>query len=917
MVSLVFPYTLSTLCGILNAPGVLNVTADGHARVQVGNNYSTINNYQGLGPYPADLHLKQPDKAAARATFLQKLYTSKYEERKNRNPRRADGTCEWFTSHRVFQHWRNEPSAIIWVSADPGCGKSVLAKHLVDDILPSSASRTTCYFFFKDDFEDQKGSEGALCCLLHQLFTQQPSLLADEFLEDFNWEGDHLFASFGKLWEFLLRATRDYENGEIVCILDALDECVDPSRLVKALTQHYGTRPGNSALKFLVTSRPYLRIQREFQDLKEAQPTIHLSGESEDEVDKIEQEIAICINQRTEDVCKYHQLNLQEKKIIQDELAAVKNRTYLWVHLVFAAIEDAVFLSRDDLHFNIHNLPHTVEEAYNNILRKSHNPRITRKILHIIVAANRPLLLAELGAILAFRKESHRSHKDLERNILPLDRLNTAVREACGLFVVIQDWQVFLLHQTAREFLIRGPSKLPESCASFDWQHSLDLEDSHRLLSGVCMRYLLLDDFVKLDYDVLLSVDAQRFDLLSYAACEWASHYRQAGKTRDGLDQLALQLCDTKTNACSTWKEVDRSEILQELTTTLLVASYLGLDNLVSLILRKDKRSFAGTGWEGERTALSCASGKGYDSVVRILLKQVPKHRVMLWKMFHLRSLTIIDRKDNSGKTPLSLAASNGHQSIVEQLLKKGANVNKKDKYGLTALFWAAFYGYDGIVSLLLAHGARPVSGDKTLESRTQDGRTPLMDAALDVDNAAVKLWLDSGANTEAVDDDHMTALLIASEHGSLETTKLLLDAGAKVDTADITGFTALMHASSRSYNEVTKLLLDYGAKVDIADKEGATALMYASIGGYNEVMKLLLDYSAKVDITDVKGRTALMRALIKGYNEVAKLLVDYGAEVDMADAEGSTAVMYSSTRGYYETAKVLLNYSAKVDITN
>jgi ankyrin repeat domain-containing protein 50 len=63
---------------------------------------------------------------------------------------------------------------LLWVSADPGCGKSVLAKYLVDEILPSTNTRIACYFFFKDDFEDQKSIAGALCCILYQIFRQQP-----------------------------------------------------------------------------------------------------------------------------------------------------------------------------------------------------------------------------------------------------------------------------------------------------------------------------------------------------------------------------------------------------------------------------------------------------------------------------------------------------------------------------------------------------------------------------------------------------------------------------------------------------------------------------------------------------------------------------------------------------------------------
>jgi len=81
--------------------------------------------------------------------FLKMLYTCPYRDRKERNIERVPGTCEWFTNHSLFQNWnKNQRSSLLWVSADPGCGKSVLVKYLVDHILPSTGERTTCYFFF-------------------------------------------------------------------------------------------------------------------------------------------------------------------------------------------------------------------------------------------------------------------------------------------------------------------------------------------------------------------------------------------------------------------------------------------------------------------------------------------------------------------------------------------------------------------------------------------------------------------------------------------------------------------------------------------------------------------------------------------------------------------------------------------------
>ena len=71
-----------------------------------------------------------------------------YEWYKDRVEDRVEGTCEWFLQHPHFQEWLQKISGPLLVSADPGCGKSVLAKYLVDHVLRKSA--TVCYFFFKD-----------------------------------------------------------------------------------------------------------------------------------------------------------------------------------------------------------------------------------------------------------------------------------------------------------------------------------------------------------------------------------------------------------------------------------------------------------------------------------------------------------------------------------------------------------------------------------------------------------------------------------------------------------------------------------------------------------------------------------------------------------------------------------------------
>ena len=68
---------------------------------------------------------------------MRALRTIDYESYKNVVPTHAEGTCQWLTEHEKFRDWMNEGDvACLWTTADPGCGKSVLSRFLIDVYLP-------------------------------------------------------------------------------------------------------------------------------------------------------------------------------------------------------------------------------------------------------------------------------------------------------------------------------------------------------------------------------------------------------------------------------------------------------------------------------------------------------------------------------------------------------------------------------------------------------------------------------------------------------------------------------------------------------------------------------------------------------------------------------------------------------------
>jgi ankyrin repeat protein len=82
----------------------------------------------------------------------------------------------------------------------------------------------------------------------------------------------------------------------------------------------------------------------------------------------------------------------------------------------------------------------------------------------------------------------------------------------------------------------------------------------------------------------------------------------------------------------------------------------------------------------------------------------------------------LISARDTDGSTPLHCATWKGHQSVVALLLKSGAEVNavnNNDHWGTTPLHAAAHANQRAIAELLIAHGAN-------VHAINLNGRTPL-----------------------------------------------------------------------------------------------------------------------------------------------------------------------------------------------
>jgi uncharacterized protein len=173
---------------------------------------------------------------------------------------------------------------------------------------------------------------------------------------------------------------------------------------------------------------------------------------------------------------------------------------------------------------------------------------------------------------------------------------------------------------------------------------------------------------------------------------------------------------------------------------------------------------------------------------------------------------------------------------------------------------------------------------------------SPVADAAMRRDSAAVRALLAQKADVNEAQPDGATALIWAARANDAELVDLLLAAGANVNAASREGVTALSQASQNGSAAVIEKLLRAGADVNGTFlSTGETALMEASRTGNVEVIKTLLDHGANVNAKEsLRGTTALMWAAAEGHADAIRVLIERGAAAD-AQSKQDKAIAYGT----------------------
>ena len=241
------------------------------------------------------------------------------------------------------------------------------------------------------------------------------------------------------------------------------------------------------------------------------------------------------------------------------------------------------------------------------------------------------------------------------------------------------------------------------------------------------------------------------------------------------------------------------------------------------------------------------------------------------------------------------------------------------------------------------------------IETKDEDGRSPLLRASVSGELKVVKMLVGAGADVSVTDSDGATCLFLASFFGHTETVrylvglkgshdvklnhkcdcdlsalscaadrkhadvaKVLIDAGADIETRDKESWTPLMYACKNGSQPIVKMLVEAGAEVRATHKDGSTSLMFAAVFGHTETVRYLVGLP-QVDLSHKAedGFTSLLAAVERAGADVVEVLIDAGADIEVKLTDGHSPLLRASQCGNLQVVKVLVRAGADVWVTD
>ncbi|KAL8993043.1 MAG: hypothetical protein Q9169_006643, partial [Polycauliona sp. 2 TL-2023] len=770
--------------------------------------------------------------------------------------RGAETTGKWFIESDEYAEWKTRPHSIYWLHGILGCGKTILASAVIDELSESckTSPRTLAYFYCSDRQDCGK----LLRSLLRQLSNQNRDcwkMLEESYVTHGKGQKQPSRDTLSTLLRSMLGTC---STASIV--LDALDECKPRGELLRLIEDIDSWH--DATYHIFITSRRETDIRTTVESLKNTKyiTDIQKSLNSEDIRTHIRYRLS------HDKGLNRWQNHPEALRVIEAQLMEKADGMFLLADRQLDALRDCYTL--DMLTNTLDSLPATMNDQYARILGDicPSDRKLAIKVFQWVMHSETLITLDEMVDILATDATTnppfHVNRRLIKREDIlqicahlvdapasrpPHQRLAKPTLQWAHLSVKEYLTSDRILETEVADFAPR-PLDAHANTAQDCLAYFMNVNETSGHMAKLISRenYDIVEKFLRskdedrweigarwqarmLNYEEEVLAD---LPLLFYAAEHWAYHARMAGLGHELLDLSVIRAFEPV--AFRTWR---------------------------------DYADFA-CHWYGKRSPRRVLAP---DPLIYAIERQLP-----------LVVRHLLDRE--AGVSPdvsvryakLSAAAKVGNLEIFKLLYEREAGASSE------AALDAAYRGNTGVVEFLL-------------DERTDVDVTSLLETAMLRDRVCTAhLLIARGARVDATVHGR-TVLGFASQNGHTKMVQLLLSRGVSTDLAG--NKDALRLAAHFGRGDVVKELLDAGFDVNtrmpIAENETSknlqtechTPLLCAADGEHQLVVQLLIQRGADVNVqTDVhkRWRTVLQKACWHGWLDIIRLLLKSGADVNV-----------------------------------
>lgn len=263
-----------------------------------------------------------------------------------------------------------------------------------------------------------------------------------------------------------------------------------------------------------------------------------------------------------------------------------------------------------------------------------------------------------------------------------------------------------------------------------------------------------------------------------------------------------------------------------------------------------------------------------------------------------------------AGADDIHSVVQQGDLTKTQSLIAKDpALLNSKTEDGSTPLHVAIMGGHKELMEYIIQEGAN-------IDAQDKEGRTPLLNAIIFKKPELAHILIEMGADVKIKGKEGANAIIYALFFGPEDLIEPILDSGQDVNERYEGGVTIMQGAAAMSHISAMNILLERGADVNAISDRGETALYFGVRQGKTEIVEWLLGKGAETQGKLAEsGRNLLHLATLNGYTDIVELLVDNGVHIDAADRSGKTALQYAEKYGHKKITALLKNHGADITL--